>query len=153
MSVQAFTRPACLCTHRVDIRCEEGHCDIAGPGEPNNPNQCRICWIRLGKPAVVGPNVWRMAWNYTQAVFHHVRRGAPIASEEDATERYSLCLACDYYDAERDSCAKCGCNMRQKVGLASMKCGHNPPKWTECEPVKDKSLLQGLLAILPFGKR
>jgi hypothetical protein len=40
-------RPLCLCTGRDDIHCDDSHCDIAGPGEPGNPNQCRVCWLRL----------------------------------------------------------------------------------------------------------
>jgi hypothetical protein len=39
----------CLCDGRTDIRCTEHHCDLAGPGEPGNPNECRVCWLRLGK--------------------------------------------------------------------------------------------------------
>ncbi len=42
----------CLCTGRADIRCDENHCDIAGPGAPGDPNNCRICWLRLGMPGV-----------------------------------------------------------------------------------------------------
>lgn len=38
----------CLCDGRKDIRCVAEHCDIAGPGSPGNPNECRICWRRLG---------------------------------------------------------------------------------------------------------
>lgn len=40
----------CLCTNRKDIHCDESHCDLAGPGQPGNPNQCRTCWVRLGRP-------------------------------------------------------------------------------------------------------
>lgn len=40
----------CLCSRRTDIRCDQSHCDLAGPGQPGNPNQCRTCWIRLGRP-------------------------------------------------------------------------------------------------------
>ncbi|HTU90066.1 MAG TPA: hypothetical protein VMF69_08210 [Gemmataceae bacterium] len=44
----------CLCSIRSDIRCDDGHCDIAGPGQPGNPNQCRVCWLRLNKPSSPG---------------------------------------------------------------------------------------------------
>jgi|SRR5579875_2607583 len=37
----------CLCDHRKDIRCDETHCDLAGPGKPGDPNECRVCWLRL----------------------------------------------------------------------------------------------------------
>lgn len=40
---------ACLCHGRSDIRCDESHCDLAGHGRPGDPNQCRICWLRLNK--------------------------------------------------------------------------------------------------------
>ena len=26
---------------------------MAGPGQPGNPNECRICWLRLNKPISV----------------------------------------------------------------------------------------------------
>jgi hypothetical protein len=39
----------CLCDGRADIRCDEQHCDLAGPGSPGNPHQCRVCWLRLKK--------------------------------------------------------------------------------------------------------
>lgn len=46
---------ACFCTNRTDIRCDDTHCDIAGPGSPNNGNECRVCWNRLGlNPALHG---------------------------------------------------------------------------------------------------
>ena len=39
----------CLCDGRTGIRCDGFHCDLAGPGEPGNPNQCRVCWLRRKK--------------------------------------------------------------------------------------------------------
>lgn len=38
----------CLCRLHDAIRCDLEHCDIAGPGEPFNNRQCRVCWLRLG---------------------------------------------------------------------------------------------------------
>lgn len=38
---------ACLCDRRKDIRCDAVHCDLASPGAPGDPNQCRFCWLRL----------------------------------------------------------------------------------------------------------
>lgn len=40
----------CLCDKRNDIRCDDVHCDLAGPGSPGDRNQCRVCWLRLRKP-------------------------------------------------------------------------------------------------------
>lgn len=38
-----MAKPPCLCTGRVDIRCDEGaHCDIL--------DSCRICWQALYSP-------------------------------------------------------------------------------------------------------
>ena len=37
----------CLAEH-PDIRCDETHCDVAGPGKPFDKSQCRPCWVRLG---------------------------------------------------------------------------------------------------------
>lgn len=37
-----------MCDGRTDIRCDETHCDIAGPGAVGDSNNCRVCWLRLG---------------------------------------------------------------------------------------------------------
>ncbi len=37
-------KPFCFCKGRKDIRCDDTHCDIAGPGSPGNANECRVCW-------------------------------------------------------------------------------------------------------------
>jgi hypothetical protein len=37
----------CLCDGRSGIRCDETHCDLAGPGRPGEANECRVCWLRL----------------------------------------------------------------------------------------------------------
>lgn len=47
-------RIPCLCDGRIDIRCDATHCDIAGPGQPGNPNECRVCWLRLQRPPSSG---------------------------------------------------------------------------------------------------
>jgi hypothetical protein len=44
----------CLCSNRKDIRCDATHCDLAGPGKPGDPNECRICWLRLNQPLLFG---------------------------------------------------------------------------------------------------
>lgn len=105
-------------------RCDESHCDIAGPGEPGNPNQCRPCWLRLGKPPVNGPSMVRRAWNYAQAIYNHVRRGKPVVSEEEALRRLALCEACELFDADKRICLhqKCGCLLDRKVTWAEQKC-------------------------------
>lgn len=49
-----MSEPICIhCRDNKVARCDDLHCDIAGPGEPGNPNQCRICWIRLGRNPLV----------------------------------------------------------------------------------------------------
>jgi len=60
-----MNKARCLCSIRTDIRCDDTHCDIAGPGQPGNPNECRICWLRLNRhlpsairyPAVSGQRI------------------------------------------------------------------------------------------------
>ena len=42
------TSPCPHCKNRNDIVCTDTHCDIAGPGKPHEPNECRVCWLRLG---------------------------------------------------------------------------------------------------------
>lgn len=45
----------CLCDGRIGMRCDEQYCDLAGPGAPDNPNQCRVCWLRLNQPPPAEP--------------------------------------------------------------------------------------------------
>jgi hypothetical protein len=121
----------CLCDHRADIRCDETHCDIAGPGAPQDANQCRVCWNRLGRPAVRGPRLLRRIWNYAKAVYWHRRFGKRMVTEAVARRRLDVCEACDHFDCEKRRCSRpeCGCNMDVKVTWAEQKCPLR--KWKE----------------------
>jgi len=119
----------CLCRDRTDIRCDDEHCDIAGPGEPGNPNSCRICWNRLGRNPVPPPSPIKRLFNFAVASFHHARRGLPLASEGESRRRLGICERCDWYDAAADRCAKCGCNMHAKTTWADAECPIG--KWTK----------------------
>lgn len=53
-----MSKPPCLCTGRADVVCTDTHCDLAtGCGQPGNPNECRVCSIRLKKcdPSAANP--------------------------------------------------------------------------------------------------
>lgn len=41
-----MAKPRCLCTGRVDIRCDGEHCDLAGP-PGSDRDRCVICWQYL----------------------------------------------------------------------------------------------------------
>lgn len=54
----------CPCDGRTDIRCDDTHCDIAGPvGE----GICRVCWNRLGHNPAVPANAYADLGNKRQA--------------------------------------------------------------------------------------
>lgn len=121
----------CLCDGRADIRCDAAHCDIAGPGEPGNPNSCRVCWKRLSQPPVQGPSFVRRVYNFAVAIAKAIKAGLKTVSEKEASRRWSICEACDWFNPEKNTCnhLKCGCRLRQKVLLKSERCPLDPPKW------------------------
>lgn len=121
----------CLCDGRTDIICTGTSCSIAGPGELGNPDSCRVCWVRLGKPAIQGPSLLRRLYNFGRAMFQFARSGAELVSTKEAQHRLTQCLPCEWYDQERDRCTsqECGCRISQKVWLKSERCPLKPPKW------------------------
>lgn len=114
----------CLCDGRDDIRCDAAHCDIAAAGEPGNPNQCRVCWLRLQRPAVQAPSLARRVVNFARAIMKHARAGLPVVTEEEAKRRISICETCELFDLNRRRCnhPQCGCNMDEKVTWGEQKC-------------------------------
>jgi hypothetical protein len=55
----------------------------------------------------------------------------PIVTYEIAKERQARCLACPLYVARSDQCRACTCMVSLKTLLASERCPHRIPKWTE----------------------
>jgi len=122
----SMTRRYCLCDGRTDIRCDDEHCDIAGPGAPGDPNNCRVCWNRLGRnPVKSPPQFARRVWNFINAAASHIRHGLPVVSEQEARRRLDICEGCkEWFDPESGRCNRpeCGCNMDVKVTWAEQRC-------------------------------
>ena len=111
----------CLCSGRADIRCDDRHCDLAGPGAAGDPNNCRICWLRLGRP-LEGPSLISKVINFGKALVEHAAAGAKTVDAGLARLRLALCEECDYYSRSNDACAKCGCHMKLKTTWPEQHC-------------------------------
>ena len=60
------------------------------------------------------PSKIEMAKNYAKAAAAHARSGFQHATTEEQRARLEVCKTCDYYIAEQDQCAKCGCPLKTK---------------------------------------
>lgn len=90
-------------------------------------------------PATVPPtpSYADMAVSFAKALFSWaVNDGFQITHDEVKTRRLAICEICEHFNAPKKSCRLCGCNMPYKVGIPSMTCPDNPPKWG---PVETKS--------------
>lgn len=78
---------------------------------------------------------WRSIPNAVMALFRVVEMWIlgrhPIVSDEIADARQARCRACPQYAAASDQCRACTCIVSLKTLLASERCPHRIPKWTE----------------------
>jgi len=52
---------------------------------------------------------------------------------ENKEERLAVCKDCPFYNAERNKCKKCGCNMTFKTMYAGSKCPIDKWGCKDCE--------------------
>ena len=78
------------------------------------------------------PSLFRQAANLAGAagrVVAAAAKGEPVlASPEVRAERTAICAACEFHDAAKNRCTKCGCT-GAKLHLAPMQCPLTPPRW------------------------
>jgi len=65
-------------------------------------------------------NNYNMPW-------HKVDPSVSISSEEESSQRFSVCLSCPELIKETSTCKQCGCFMFLKTKLKDAKCPLN--KW------------------------
>ena len=52
---------------------------------------------------------------------------------ENKEERLAVCQQCPFYNAMRNKCGKCGCNMKYKTMYINSKCPINKWGCRDCE--------------------
>jgi hypothetical protein len=103
-------------------------CDrLPPPGEPYSTAYCRLCWLYHNDPAYKQhwdgePSLTTKAVNFGTAIVNHVMGGMKKASSELQLIRISECQKCEFFNKEKRSCQKCGCNMDLKVSWLEQKC-------------------------------
>lgn len=68
------------------------------------------------------PSLLQKAANFGRAITQHLAAGLPHTDEATVARRLSICQVCEYFDATRTACRKCGCYMEVKVKWAEQKC-------------------------------
>lgn len=78
---------------------------------------------------------WRTIPNAVMAVYRVFKLWIfgrhPFVSNEIADTRSARCRACPQYAPASDQCRACTCIVSLKVLLASERCPHRIPRWTE----------------------
>ena len=67
--------------------------------------------------------------NFTLAAAKFAAGGFIKSSKELYDERVLTCLACKYYDANKDECLVCGCPVEVKASWITESCPKN--KWNK----------------------
>jgi len=76
------------------------------------------------------PTFLGMATSLARAAVAHVGDGMRIAPEAVQEARRAVCEACPLWNAAKDRCSRCSCNLKIKLSWASSACPLDPPKWT-----------------------
>ena len=79
------------------------------------------------KPVTSPKPTWaQMAVNFGSTIKavteHAARTGTVLSSEEKRSQRYSLCLECQFFEGTMHRCRQCGCFMNSKVLFEAAKC-------------------------------
>lgn len=70
---------------------------------------------------------------FLKSLWFHIYNGFPKSSQDQINYRYSICLSCEYYNANNKECLQCGCNVNNrkifmnKLAWADQQCPIN--KW------------------------
>tara|TARA_R110000744_G_scaffold36130_6_gene83544 strand:- start:1047 stop:1283 length:237 start_codon:yes stop_codon:yes gene_type:complete len=67
--------------------------------------------------------------NFTLAAAKFAAGGFIKSPKEVYDSRVLTCLACKYYDADKDECKICGCPIETKAAWSTESCPKN--KWTK----------------------
>ena len=90
----------------------------------------RLCRsIATGEPIEMPP-VGQQARSLAKAAVKFAASGGATVPAEVRAERLAICRGCEWHDADRGRCGKCGCG-GLKLQLATERCPLDPPKWAE----------------------
>ena len=84
------------------------------------------------------PSILKMVSNFVKESVAFIKEGAPVCSEEEYTERITLCYECEHFNSKKQSCGICGCFMPAKAGWKTSACPDDPPRWKKL--LTDKEL-------------
>jgi hypothetical protein len=68
------------------------------------------------------PNIIKKVINLSNAIISHINNGSKICSQDLVEKRINICLSCDKYNPNKDSCSECGCYLSVKTSWAEQKC-------------------------------
>jgi hypothetical protein len=92
----------------------------------------------IGLTSTPMPGLFERVATFAGAVAQHVAAGGPKASPEQVEARLAICRGCEFYEAERVRCLKCGCylagDLMGKTSWAEQSCPLDPPKWGPVSP-------------------
>lgn len=116
--------------NEVFARTRQMHGEVA-PTTPT-PGEIRIkCGGCLGALKRAGV----LSWSLTKALARWTAAGWPITPETARAERWQLCLACEKYNAKKQRCKLCGCDLAAKIGMATESCPLS--KWPTLPPARE----------------
>lgn len=69
-----------------------------------------------------GPSFLEKAANFSKSLVSHASTGFANVSDPIEKERLRVCLDCEKYNTEKQSCNECGCYMPAKVKWLSSQC-------------------------------
>ena len=66
-----------------------------------------------------GPSMIKKLTNFAVAMANHVREGMPTCTEQEISDRYDICLGCEFFKDQ--TCTKCGCPLiRDKIFVSKL---------------------------------
>lgn len=74
------------------------------------------------EPAPSYPSLAQQAWNASKAATGFVASGFKVADKAEQERRLAICHACEFYDAVRSRCRKCGCKVSLKARIETSHC-------------------------------
>lgn len=105
--------------------------------------KCKVCGreIKAQKDSIVTayckvqePTLPEKIVHYTAAVVQHYTMGAKVREDSEVESILAICQSCPYYNADNQTCRKCGCRcnsgrnpLTNKIRMESQHCPEN--KW------------------------
>lgn len=100
------------------------------PCECDRTESCRLCWLyhnddryrRLWSGRRQRWNWPRRALSFLRSFARHALAGFPTVNPIVKARRMALCMACEKFNSEKQSCRACGCKLKLKTSWALETC-------------------------------